>query len=264
MPPLSYPDLGWSGGKGRFARTLQVVVIAGSVGAVGGGAGALAGFGIAGVSSSQHFSIRISKPRTSVQLGAAAASHSPSAEPALRANVAPAAAPAATVALAKSVTPLPTAPAGRQAHSGQARPSAVQDFYDRVQPSPSGGAATHETLDPSIPLPLPAPTRAERGGKRAERARLADAAPAGSVSPSPSAPTRAPMSILPGRQPAFSRDRAAGRGGGSAYADRRRGRPRIFARDRWRDERAGNRDGGLFDSFGSFGSFDLFGGSWRD
>ncbi len=235
MRPSNYPDLGWSRERSRFARTLRVAVIAGSVGAVGGGVGAFAAFGTAGDSPSEHFRFPISKPRASVQVGIATALHPQSTGPAQRGNVAPAAAPTSTLAFAASAPTaprIPPAPAGRQAHSRQARPSAVQDFYDRVEPSPSGGAATRVTLDPSIPLPLPAPNRAVRRGKRAERARLADAAPASSVSPLP----RGPMSILP----------------------RRRGRPGSFAHDQWRDSRRDNWGAGLYDSFGSFG------GGWRD
>jgi hypothetical protein len=42
MPPLSYPDLSWSGRPNRFLRTLQVIAIAVVVGAAGGAVGALA------------------------------------------------------------------------------------------------------------------------------------------------------------------------------------------------------------------------------
>jgi len=37
MPPAIYPDLTWSGQFGRFIRTLQIVGIAGAIGAVAGG-----------------------------------------------------------------------------------------------------------------------------------------------------------------------------------------------------------------------------------
>ncbi len=248
MRPSIYPDFGWSTGAGRLARTLRVVLIAVAVGAVGGGAGALAAFGTAGNSPSQHSRIRISTPRASVQLSAVTTPLGQPDGPARRANSASAAAPAITLALAESVPPVPSAPARGQAHGRHIRPSAVQDFYDQVEPSSSAGAVKQETLGRSIPLPLPAPARTERSGKRRDRARIADVAPGGSALPSRSS-ARAPMSILPGRQPAFGRDRRGGwrAAGAGADADRRRGRPGMFGRDQGRKDRGNG--GALFDSF---------------
>jgi len=48
MPPLSYPDLVWSGRPSRLRHTLGVVAIAVSIGAIGGGAGVLAVTGLPG------------------------------------------------------------------------------------------------------------------------------------------------------------------------------------------------------------------------
>src|SRR5579859_5470689 len=58
MAPLIYPEGTWSNGFGRVVRTLQVVAIAGAIGAVGGGVAVVALVG--GGSSHQAKALKVS------------------------------------------------------------------------------------------------------------------------------------------------------------------------------------------------------------
>ena len=124
MAPLIYPEPTWSNRFGRVVRTLQVVAIAGAIGAVGGGVAVMALVGGTG-SSHQATALKVS-PTEKIATSAAHATHPEAVAPVLP-QPNPDAAAAARVA--------PAVPAAAEANAQQ--PPAV------AEPS-STGAATDQ------------------------------------------------------------------------------------------------------------------------
>ena len=156
MAPLIYPEPTWSNGFGRVVRTLQVVAIAGAIGAVGGGVAVMALVGGTG-SSHQATALKVS-PAENAETSTAQATHPGAVAPALpqpnpdaaaAARVAPAA-PAAAEANAQQplavAEPLSTGAATDQHPVQQAAEPAISapagtHVYNRAEPDQSNGQA---------------------------------------------------------------------------------------------------------------------------
>jgi hypothetical protein len=171
MPPVIYTDLSWSAQPRRWLRTLQVVAIAGAVGAVGGGVGALALMGLHVGSSQQQFSS--SSRQASVKPAVPA---SPQSAPALAAQPQP-----ATSAPAPTISPAPPSPAPSPSRlaTASAPPAAVRSegLYDHAEPPGSEQAAADRT----VARPAGAPAHAKRSSRRVSKPALALRPPRGPV-----------------------------------------------------------------------------------
>lgn len=172
MAPLIYPEPTWSNRFGRVIRTLQIVAVAGAIGAVGGGVAVMS---LAGGGSS-------SRPPTALKVSAAentepaavhdAGAHPASAAPAVPqvdASAAATAAPAAAEASPQQ-SPAAAAPASNVAATEQqpvqeaaapANSSAGTQVYNRVEPEQNAAPA-------HAPRPR---AKATRHIKKAERSR---------------------------------------------------------------------------------------------
>jgi hypothetical protein len=183
MPPVIYTDLSWSAQPRRWIRTLQVVAIAGLVGAVGGGAGAIALVGLH--TGSSHLQFGSGSGQVSVRPPTHAVLASPQSEPALAAQPQPATPAPAIAPAPPSPPPSPSrlatvsSPPAIVRSEGQL---AIKGLYDHTEPLGSNQAEANRSLD----RPVGAPARAKRSSKRVSKS--------------------APLVIRPPRGPVLSED----------------------------------------------------------
>src|SRR5579862_1430166 len=121
MPTLIYPDVSWSGRFHRAMRTLQVVAIAGTVGAVGGGIGVLTLMGVPDASSIHASAVWQAGPQQPVSMA------QPQTAPAL--VPAASALPAPVRAASASPSPPSDAAATALTRVGQ---TTTKTLYDRA------------------------------------------------------------------------------------------------------------------------------------
>jgi hypothetical protein len=176
MPPIIYTDLSWSDRPRGWVRTLQVIAIAGMVGAVGGGAGALALVGMHAGLPYQQFrsdSRQASAHAASTQSAVAAQPQPATPVPAIS-PVAPSRPPGPSRLATASAPPAVAGVA--QASAAQAQ-LAMKGLYDRAEPSGSDQAAANRPLASAAGTPV----RAKRSGKRINKPALALRPPQGPV-----------------------------------------------------------------------------------
>ena len=176
MAPLIYPEPTWSNRFGRVVRTLQIVAVAGAIGAVGGGVVVMALVG-GGSSSRPPTALKVS----TADSGKAATAHNGAASPA---GAAPAISqPAAVIGTAQvteaaaaateAATQQPS-PAAADPASHEAEQRSVEQAV--VPPNSAAGPNVYNRVDPEQNMaPAPAPhARAKkitRRTKNAERGR---------------------------------------------------------------------------------------------
>ena len=167
MAPLIYPEPTWSNRFGRVVRTLQVVAVAGAIGAVGGGVAVMALVG-GGSASRQPTALKVSTADhangNAADSGAAAAPIAPQPDAGKgAAQAAPAVAPAA-VAAAEAGTEQPS-PGGAEpssnAAANQQHPveqaaapadsSAATHVYNRVEPEQKTAPAHASPVRAKVP-----------------------------------------------------------------------------------------------------------------
>lgn len=268
MPPLSYPDLSWSGRTNRFVRTLRVVAIAVAVGAAGGVVGAVGLLSIptgprdaripagadharalAPASSasdvtpqpgSKPQSVIASQPQDAKKAEAVqTVPAGPSVQPA-----APPMPPAATLAAtppSQQITPppatvTPPVPAA-QKRAAAANEPASRHLYDRAEAADSARGSA----DGSAAVPNSVAAHARQKSRHARKSALARTTP---YSPTPQSryASRAidepppPVAIAPPPRRAYGREGEDGYTGNWRHAPRRE--PRGYAgRNDWRDRR---------------------------
>ena len=226
MPPYSYPDLSWSGRVSRAMRTLQVVAIALTVGAVGGVVGAMALMELPGGSPHQSVRADAGKPRAAPSRSATrsatqvrstppavAAAPRPDAQaavpalaqsPKLPAQVAPAAAPPARPERSR----MTAAPANRDTAKPETHAAAVAPAASAL-PGTRSGSAPHTARKPVEANALGAKTRGER--RAATQTRAETPASAGAMA-HPHEPMRAVAKSDPAK-PLYDRVAPVGSGG---------------------------------------------------
>jgi hypothetical protein len=161
MPPIIYTDLSWSDRPRGWVRTLQVVAIAGMVGAVGGGAGALALVGM-------HAGLPYQQFRSDTRQASA---HAASPQSAVAAQPQP-----ATPAPPSPPSP-PPGPSRLATASTPPAQLAMKGLYDRAEPSGPDQASAGRTAAPTAS----APVRTRRSSKRISKPALALRPPRGPV-----------------------------------------------------------------------------------
>jgi hypothetical protein len=245
MPPLVYSDLSWSGRFRRMVRTLEIIAIAGSIGATAGATVLLALMGVPGVSDPS--------PTPQVRAGAAAAAKvsaslayrfvvdsdfasaaaprpvspmpAPQQPPATMAANAP---PVAMPVPAPILAPSPNSPsllAGAEAPASPA-PDEPQTYhlYNRVNPS----SVLHVAADPALRSGSPAAAQTKRTAAHVKKPAIVATLPA------------QPLDVLPNLGPFAGGERSASRG---SYYDAWRGAPNGrgdwggggWNGDNWRD-----------------------------
>jgi hypothetical protein len=300
MPPLSYPDLSWSGRANRFLRTLQIIAIAGSIGAVGGGLGALALMGLPGSPSHRPIGAAAANARTTPPARSAIPTPPPAvaASPQRAPQPATAAQPAQTMTAASSpdgaAVPTPpdpsTTPPRSTLAATQSRPAppttvktpprdqarrrsdaptvaaersqpAIKALYDRAQPADNDVG----TADRSLSAQPSASNHGKLTSKRAKKRTFASTsqyqpAPLPRYAPPAAVPVLPPMVIVPPQGRALSED---GGWRGRNGGDWRYPRESTsgYSDRRYDDDYGRASDRG---SWGG-GPFGLFGGGdWRD
>lgn len=197
MPPHSYPDLSWSGRVSGVMRTLQVVAIALTVGAIGGGIGVLALMGLPGGSPRQPIHADAAKPRTAPSQSATQVQSAPPAlaqAPKPPQQVAPAAQPTQpgasqmTAAPARSestkpteTTAAPVAPAASTLATTRAG-SASTTAHKPVETQPRGETRDEARTRAGAPVQAHEPVRAAEKSEPASKSLYDRAAPAESDS----------------------------------------------------------------------------------